>query len=152
MKRLRHLLDLPKAERRIVLQALPLVAAVRLFLWVVPFGAFLRFWTAVLLRMARPERRSSLPARRIVWLVRVASRLVPKALCLTTSVAAQLLLARQGHQSTLQIGIRKQGNRLDAHAWLDQGGVPLLEDEGHLEGFTPLPSAGSWAEASSTVK
>lgn len=152
MRRLRQLLDLTPAERSLLFRAIPLVAAVRLCLWMMPFDTFRRGCASVLVRVARPQRHEGLPPRKIVWLVAVASRSVPKAHCLTRSVAAQMLLARQGYFAIMQIGVRKDGDELDAHAWLEHEGLPLSESELHLSRFTRLTSISPWPEALPTAQ
>ena len=144
MKRVRQFLKLTTAERTVLAQAIPLVAFIRVCLWVVPFDTFRRSWASILAKMTRSKQHEILPPRKIVWLVSLAGRCVPGAHCLTRSVAAQMLLARQGHVAKVQIGVRKQGTSLDAHAWLEYDGHPLLENESHLSRFTPLsaPSSG----------
>lgn len=142
MKRLRTLWKLAPAERWVLVQAVLLVAAVRLCLLVVPFRTLHRRWTLLLPRMVRPGRRAILPPEKIVWLVAVASRCVPGAQCLARSVAAQLLLARQGQLAQLHIGVRKQVGSLDAHAWLEYDGRPLYENGVHLSHFTPFAAVG----------
>jgi hypothetical protein len=126
------------AERSILFRALPLVVTVRLALWFIPFSTLHRRWSAILPRLVRPARETRLPAARIAWLVTVASRYVPGAHCLTRAVVAQYLLARAGYLAVMKIGVRKDGNRLDAHAWLEHDGVALFEDEAHLGGYTPF--------------
>lgn len=144
MKSLRQFLALTAAERRLLVSAFLLVAVARLSLLVVPFGRFCRGWTGLVVRLARNSQRPGLTPRRIVWLVSVASRLVPGAHCLARSFAAHLLLARHGHQARLQIGVRKDGGSLDAHAWVELGAEPLFEDEAHVGQFSRLTSIDPW--------
>lgn len=144
MTRLRQLLALKGAERRLLLLAFFVVLLVRLGLWVLPFGTFCRRWSSLVARMARPGRARPLPARKIVWLVTVASRYVPDAHCLTRSFAAHLLLARHGHQARLLIGVRKDDSRLDAHAWLEHEGAPLFERVEHLGRYRRLTAIDPW--------
>lgn len=141
MKRLRQFLKLAPQERRIVALAIPALAAVRLCLWVVPFSTLHRKRSSVLSRLSRYGERDALPPERIVWLVAVASRLIPGAHCLPRAIAAQLLLARAGHLTELHIGVRKNGKLLDAHAWLEYEGVPLFESNAHLNGYTSFSPA-----------
>lgn len=148
MKRLRQLRELTAAERRVLIHAILLVAAVRLCLWLMPFDTFRRSWATILVRVARSKQPEGLPPRKIVWLVAVASRCVPQAHCLTRSVAAQMLLARQGDLARMKIGVRKHGDSLDAHAWLEYEGVALSESEVHLSRFTALTAISPWPEAS----
>ena len=52
-----------------------------------------------------------------------ASRRVPKATCLTQAIALRTLLARDGKESELRIGVAKaEDGRLEAHAWLESDG------------------------------
>jgi Transglutaminase-like superfamily len=47
--------------------------------------------------------------------------------CLEKSLALWLLLQRQGIASSVRIGARKDGGKLEAHAWVERGGVALNE-------------------------
>jgi len=138
---------LAPAERRVFLRAVPLVAAVRLCLWIVPFGTLHKNWSSILARLARPTVRGGIRPERIVWLVAQASRCVPGSHCLPRALVAQLLLARSGYLAELQIGVRKAGDSLDAHAWLEHEGVPLFERDPHLNGFIPFAATISSARS-----
>jgi hypothetical protein len=107
-------------DRRLLWQALPLVIAVRVALWVLP----VRF----LLGRASRRAESACPAPtspdpgRIAWSVRAAARRVPRATCLTQALASQFLLARHGHRSRLHLGVaRSPDGVMAAHAWVDCG-------------------------------
>jgi hypothetical protein len=52
----------------------------------------------------------------------------------------------------MQIGVRKDGDELDAHAWLEHEGLPLSESELHLSRFTRLTSISPWPEALPTAQ
>jgi hypothetical protein len=54
-------------------------------------------------------------------------------------VAAQFFLARAGHLVEMRIGVRKEGEILEAHAWLELDGAPISENEATLNGFIPFP-------------
>jgi hypothetical protein len=49
--------------------------------------------------------------------------------CLEVSLALWWLLARQGIASDLRVGIRKDGETFEAHAWVECGGATLNEPE-----------------------
>ena len=52
--------------------------------------------------------------------------------CLAKSLTLWWLLARQGIPSRLRIGIRKEKERFEAHAWVERDGTALNEpDEEH---------------------
>ena len=89
--------------------------------------------------LERTQRRMAGPARpvppdaderatastRVVWAV--IRRLPYARTCLPRSVALWALLRRQGIDSEVVIGVRPGGAPLDAHAWVERGGVPLNE-------------------------
>jgi hypothetical protein len=49
--------------------------------------------------------------------------------CLEISLALWWLLARQGIASDLRVGIRKYGEKFEAHAWVECGGATLNDPE-----------------------
>lgn len=121
--RLRRFVDLPAAERSLLLEAALVLAAVRLALWLLPFRMVRRLpWdkTPVLSRVSAPER--------VAWAVNVSSRYVPCSTCLVRALAGQLLLARRGHSSRVHIGVAGGLRRFRSHAWLESQGQILLGD------------------------
>jgi hypothetical protein len=69
-------------------------------------------------------------SRLAVASVRRANRFSPRrASCLQQSLALSWLLGRQGIDSELRIGVRKQDGKFEAHAWLERQGR-LLYDPG----------------------
>lgn len=136
MRYLRHALALTAKERSVLLKAVPMLLAVRIALWVVPFRKIHRRWARMPAGRVKPAPANRLPPARITWLVTVASRVVPRAHCLTRSIVAQSLLAREGYLAEVRIGVRRTGDGLDAHAWLEHDGKPLFEDPGHLDTFS----------------
>lgn len=76
----------------------------------------------------------------MVWAVEVVSRRSPGSTCLVQALAAQLLLARYGHPSLLQIGVaRPDQGMLKAHAWLEHEGTVLIGDL-NLHEYTRMPN------------
>jgi len=51
------------------------------------------------------------------------------ATCLERSLALWWLLARRGVASQLRIGVRKTGEKFEAHAWVEHGGAAIGEPE-----------------------
>ncbi len=76
---------------------------------------------------------------RVARLVDVAARhhLYPVR-CLPRALTLQHLLARQGLITDLRIGVRRRGNTLDAHAWLEHAGRAIGEPADVGRQFTPL--------------
>jgi Transglutaminase-like superfamily len=69
-------------------------------------------------------------AARIARMVHAAARYgLVRPTCLEKSVALWWFLGRRGIASSLRIGTRKSGDRLEAHAWIEFGGS-ALDDAG----------------------
>jgi hypothetical protein len=88
------------------------VARVRVVLWILPW------------RRLQPAQAVTPPAtrihpRRLEWGIRVASRVVPGATCLTQALALHYLLARFGYPSIVQVGVRTRDGNFSAHAWVE---------------------------------
>jgi hypothetical protein len=61
--------------------------------------------------------------------------------CLPKSVVLQWLLRREGIAATLCIGVRRDDGRLDAHAWVEHRGMPLLDPSSGLERLTEFDAS-----------
>lgn len=138
MNRLSKLAALRPGDRQLLAMAGMTVLAVRVALWLIPYGRTREF----LKRSSQKAKRTQEPREspdRVAWAVRTSSKAVPKASCLTQALAAELLLARRGHDSELRIGVaRGEGGRFEAHAWLEANGEIVIGALDDLERFTPL--------------
>ena len=68
--------------------------------------------------------------RDIVWAGQTAARYTPFSTCLSGALALQRLLSRNGHASTLHIGVARDASDFVAHAWIERDGTVLIgEDE-----------------------
>ncbi len=61
--------------------------------------------------------------------------------CLEVSLALWWLLARQGIASDLRVGIRRDGETFEAHAWVECGGATLNEPEMNHRHFAAFDAA-----------
>jgi hypothetical protein len=67
--------------------------------------------------------------------------------CLAKSLTLWWLLGRQGITSRLRIGIRKENDQLEAHAWVEREGVALNEPEERHHHYAAFDAAlASWTE------
>ncbi|MCS6806090.1 MAG: lasso peptide biosynthesis B2 protein [Acidobacteriota bacterium] len=138
MKSLNKFLQLSWLERWLFVQALLLLPLTVMALRIVGFAR----WQAVLARFAPlcelltpdSDKLDELPTsdagsvihriRRTAWIMRAARRRVPlNVTCLPQSLTLWWLLRRQGIASALRIGVRKEGGLLEAHAWVECGGI-----------------------------
>ena len=134
-------LHLEREERLLVLEALAVVVAVRLGLWLLPFQELRALVSEIGQRSIGSNSSTLLPVDRIAWAVRAVSQYVPRATCLTQALAGQVLLARRGRATRLRIGVsRKSRKNLEAHAWLECDGRIVLGDHGFLALYSPFPS------------
>ncbi len=58
--------------------------------------------------------------------------------CLGRSVALCWLLRQQGIDATVHIGVRKENNALDAHAWVQSGNFVINDTENVAERYTRI--------------
>ena len=122
--------QLDRDARRFVLQALVLLPLVTLSLKVsglkVTQGKLSR-WLPIRVNGDRPDEREQLErVRTIAQSVRIAAKYCqPWAKCLQKSLVLWSLLARQGIESDLRIGVRRENGEFQAHAWVEWQGFAL---------------------------
>jgi len=61
--------------------------------------------------------------------------------CLPWSLALGWCLQREGISTERGLGGRKEEARLEAHAWVEHGGVPLLETQSVHDRFAAFDEA-----------
>ncbi len=116
---------LSPAERRTFFQAAALLPLSVVGLKVVGF----RRWQGALARLepAQPPRADTRAVERVRATARMvelaASRGLSNPTCLPRALVLRLLLRRQGLDARVRIGVRKQGDGLDAHAWVEYQGI-----------------------------
>ena len=80
--------------------------------------------------------------------VRVAARHgIYRANCLERSLVLWWLLARQGIESEIRFGARKEDSELAAHAWVECSGVALNEAPNVHEQFCPFEAVSTAVRA-----
>jgi len=121
MRRLKRLTQLTLAERRVLIRVLLVVGMARAALWLLPVKAVRRVVTRAATGVAGDS------VEQLVWAVRVVSRYLPGATCLTQALAGQALLTQSGFPSQVEIGVAKDGlHHLHAHAWVVCQGQVVL--------------------------
>ncbi len=61
--------------------------------------------------------------------------------CLRVSLVLWWLVARQGIASDLCVGVRKDGGKFEAHAWVECGGAALNEPETNHQHYAAFDAA-----------
>ena len=121
---------LQPANAALLVRAVLVVVRIRLGLWVLP-------WSRVAAIVGRPRNtRSRLDVARLERAVRLASRVVPFATCLTQALALNQLLSNNGHASTVLIGVRQDEGRFAAHAWVEWSGRTLLSSPAEVTQYS----------------
>lgn len=139
MKRIRKFFILSISDKYLLLTVVLLVVGIRLGLWLLPFQQLRRILAKARHPLARLQAVGQSPGQ-IVWAVKVASRYVPAATCLTQALATQLLLVRRGYPAQLRLGVAKGENgALAAHAWVECQGRIVIGGLDNLTRYTPLP-------------
>jgi Transglutaminase-like superfamily len=128
---LRQFRSLESPVRRSFLLALVLLPLISLSL---RFRGFLktRAFLQRHLSSPRPQKEPySICPKLTARMVRAAGRYgLQRPTCLQESLALWCILGRQGIPCDLRVGVRKQAERFEAHAWVERLGVPLNEPEG----------------------
>lgn len=110
-----------------------LLLRTRLALWLLP-------WPRLLKRVDPPIGTFAprFAVHELEWAVRVSSRIVPRATCLTQALTLDHLLHRAGCSSHVRIGVARRSGQFAAHAWVEHRGMPLLSRADEIEQYAPF--------------
>lgn len=141
MKKLRNFFTLSAADRRLLILSVCLVGLVRTGLWLLPFRVLWRLLARFEPQSGAAPAAEPMAVKRICWAVRLTSRYIPSASCLTQALAAKVLLRRRGHAAKLRIGVAKGVvANFEAHAWVEvDGRVVIGGSDSRLKRYTGLP-------------
>jgi hypothetical protein len=145
-ERFRRFRALERAARRIFLRAVVLLPLVALSLRWRGFKATQAKLQAYLSN-ANPEQDAAVEKSAAVMTARMVNAADRHGLihpsCLAKSLTLWWLLARQGISSQLRIGARKEGEKFQAHAWVERDGVALNEPDDHHQHYAAFDAAFS---------
>ena len=126
-EQLRRFRALPKRQRKLFLRVAVVLPLISLCLKLRGFAATQRW-----LEKARPKRSSSdrmETTQSVGEIVRAVAAAVRHGLghstCLEQSLILWWLLRREGITSQLRIGVRKDGEKFEAHAWVECEGEAI---------------------------
>ena len=144
MRTIRRFLALSADDRRLLTQAILALPSIRVALALAGSRRCLdtlERLTPRCIEHASSSLEAHRRAARAAWLVQVASRRVPTgANCLARSITLWWLLLRRGVPVEVRIGVRRRGNRLEAHAWVEHLGRVLNDDADIANRFAPFES------------
>ena len=149
----RTFLRLPPGERHLFVGALLLLPTVALALRLLG----LRRCQGLLARLSpsRPAPPAGPRAEDGARLVSAAARYGPwRANCLQRALVLWWALRRLGRPGELRIGVRKRGGRLEAHAWVEQGGrtFDTADERPYVPFAGPVPLSTPEAPARTSRK
>ena len=141
LRKIKNLAALPRAERRLVIEAAGTLPVIALGLRLLRMSVLFRSLDRLAARLAAPSRSDEVPVtirrtRRALTLA--AWRGFYRGNCLSRSATLWWLLRRQGVRSDLRIGVRKEDGQLQAHAWVECDGVALNERAETLRRYAPF--------------
>lgn len=149
MRLLSRFRSLAPADRQLFVETAFLLAAIRLALALVSFKTL----QDLLMRCSRPGARRSdmsapLPAARVSWAIRTASRYVPQTQnCLIQALAAWTVLSARRHPAVLRIGVSNGADQgFKAHAWVEYDGTVVIGGLPELASYTPLVLRGTTSQ------
>jgi hypothetical protein len=139
---LRRFCALPLFQRKLVLCALVLHAAVVLLLAVFSFRR-VRQLLSVASRSRICPRSGTIGSEHVVRAVKASSRCLRGAgTCLTESLTAAVLLRSLGISASVAIGVLPpRGSALSAHAWVESCGAVVYGTAGEFTALTVLEQA-----------
>jgi hypothetical protein len=123
MSKLSKLLAMQPTDRALLLQATSFLLICRIGLYLLSFERLQRWAT----RSNKNQR--SAPLSRLIWAAKTSARLIPNSTCLARALAATKLLAQNGYESTLHIGVRLTEGVFEAHAWVEYDGCAIIGSE-----------------------
>lgn len=136
----RKLIALPASDRRLLFRAAIVLAGCRLAVWLLPLPLLGRGLAAMASWYRHPTTAAN--DEKLVWAIAAAGPALG-ATCLPQAMAAYWILARNGRQPILQVGVRKSGAGIvSAHAWVEHAGRVLIGGRPDLASYAPLLSVG----------
>ena len=110
------------AQKRLLIQAVALLALASAGMALLPFRRAIRFGC-----VARGARQAAIGE--VVWAVEAAARRVPwRAMCIEKGLVVQRLLRSRGVDAILHYGARhhRDTRKLEAHVWVTVGGSAVM--------------------------
>lgn len=111
-------------DKKLVLKTFFLNYYVRIITWIYPFQKVRKIAND----RGKHHKKNQIELSRLIWAVNVTSHYVLRSTCLTKALTAQILAEQFGYNPTLRIGVMKDEEEFEAHAWLEYEGEVVLGD------------------------
>jgi len=130
-KRINQLMALSFEERRLLLVSIVLLPLTALALYIIGFKKTKVLMTKFIPLHAEHSKSGSVQlkiAERVARMVTIAANhSFYSANCLKKALVIWWLLKREGITTELKIGVKKEADNLQAHAWVELNGTPLTD-------------------------
>ena len=119
-------LGLPRAERKLVLRAIPTLVHSVVSLKLLGFRRSFRRSTPVV--PMNSTEMDKLQLHEAAQAIRRVSNVLGIGTCLSRSLALRKMLDKKGIRTELRIGFDKSDDEFRAHAWLEFNGTPIGDE------------------------
>jgi hypothetical protein len=121
-------IKLSSRDKLVAFESLFWVIFIRIIIWIFPFLFVQKIVQKIAIYLANDINTVSM--KRIMIMILIASRYVPRATCLVQALAGYILFSKYGYTTSIKIGVLNEKGEFEAHAWLEhEGGVVLGESE-----------------------
>ena len=124
------------AEKKLLIEAGITIIGIRAALVMLPFATVARWAKRSAAGDSREARSGSV--QMFSWAVHAAAERIPGSTCLCRALAAQRILGAAGIGSALKIGVTKNAQRFQAHAWLENSSEVIFGGNQRIP-YVPLP-------------
>lgn len=123
MYQIKNFFELPYYKKSLLIKSLVLTIFVQTVLYIIPFSRI----QTIISRITKIQIKQKKPKqiKDIIWAVLVVSSYIPRATCLVQAITVHILLAHNGYDSTIKIGVNNLKN-FEAHAWVEKNNDIIL--------------------------
>lgn len=139
---IRTFFALPGTDRWLVIKITLIVPLIQVGLKTIKFKRTLALLRPLLNRKPRrPERELNLIEKHTYYLYLYRRKLPSLGKCLARSLTLWFLLQRAGIETELKFGVKKENDKLLAHAWIEYQGRRLEERSEVDKGYVPFSAS-----------
>ncbi len=143
LRKLRRWATLAPVDRTAATEAWVMLPVARWSLTLLGLARCQRLLASLPWWRSRPESAELAVARLQRAVTRASANQPWRVPCLERAVVLRSMLLRRGHDATLRIGVRRPGGGLEAHAWVECGGIAIADRELERGGYSALlPAVG----------
>ena len=136
MKPLFKFLLLSLRKKQLILIAFSILIFIKILLCFLSFNLLSKITNKIKSQKSFLDKYSE---KEIIWSMNAISNHIGFVKnCLVKSLAAKILLALSGLESSLNVGVKKESNILDVHAWLERNGNIIIGETQPIKNYVQL--------------